>query len=251
MLPEAVTAVVFAGALVFMRTGAMVMLLPGFGESFIPPRIRLAFAVAAAVLLAPVLAPALPPVPDQPAVLAAVIGSEILIGIVIGAIARLFMTALTVAGQLIGLQTGLAFAQAVDPALGQQGAIAGAFLNVTALALIFVSGLHHLFLMGVRGSYEAFPAGLPIPVGDAAEWALQSFTASFALGVQMAAPLMVFGLVFYLALGVLSRLMPQAQIFFIAMPSNILIGLSIMALVLGAMMMAWLGQLEDFASELS
>lgn len=251
MLPDAITATVFAGVLVFVRVGAMVMMLPGFGESFIPPRIRLAFAVVTAVLLAPVVGSTLPGPPEQGAQLAALIGSELLVGLVIGAVARLFLTALAVAGQVIGLQTGLAFAQVVDPALGQQGAIAGAFLNITALALIFVSGLHHLFLLGVRGSYEAFPPGMPIPVGDAAEWALRSFSQSFALGIQMAAPLLVFGLVFYLALGVLSRLMPQAQIFFIAMPSGILIGFAIVAVTLGAAMLAWLRQMETFASELS
>jgi flagellar biosynthetic protein FliR len=251
MLPDAITATVFAGALVFIRVGAMVMLLPGFGETFVPPRIRLAFAVTAAILLAPTLGADLPGPPEDPGLLAVLIGGEMLVGLVIGAVARLFMTALAVAGQVVGLQTGLAFAQAVDPALGQQGAIAGAFLNLTALTLIFVSGLHHLFLLGVRGSYEAFPPGMPIPAGDAAEWALQAFTRSFALGIQMAAPLLVFGLVFYLALGVLSRLMPQAQIFFIAMPSSILIGFAIFAVTLGAAMLAWLGQMESFARELS
>lgn len=251
MLPEIITTAVFAGVLVFARVGAMLMLLPGFGENFVPPRIRLAFAVAVAVLLGPIVAPLLPGPPAEFVALTALIGFEILVGLVIGAVARMFLTALSVAGQVIGLQTGLAFAQAVDPALGQQGALAGAFLNLTGLTLIFVSGLHHLFLSGVLGSYEAFPPGMPIPVGDASEWALQSFTRSFALGVQITAPLLVFGLVFYLALGVLSRLMPQAQIFFIAMPSNIMIGFAIMALVLGVMMLAWLGQLQDFAQELS
>ncbi len=251
MLPDILSAGVFAGVLVFARVGAMLMLLPGFGESFVPPRIRLVFALAVAILLAPVLAPALPGPPDQPAAMLALLIGEVLVGLMIGAVARLFMTALAVAGQTIGMQTGLAFAQSFDPSLGQQGALVGAFLNVTALTLIFVSGIHHLFLMGVQGSYAAFPPGMPLPTGDAAEWALESLIRSFALGVQMAAPLLVFGLVFYLSLGVLSRLMPQAQIFFIAMPSNIMIGFAILALTLGAAMLAWLGQMENFASELS
>ena len=251
MLPDAITATVFAGVLVFARVGAMIMMLPGFGESFVPPRIRLAFALTVAVILAPVIGATLPGPPDAAAELALLIGSEVLVGVVIGAVARLLLTALNIAGQVIGLQTGLAFAQAVDPTLGQQGAVVAAFLNITALALIFVSGLHHLFLIGVRGSYDAFPPGMPVPAGDAAEWALTSLSQSFALGIQMTAPLLVFGLVFYLALGVLSRLMPQAQIFFIAMPSSILFGFAIVAVTFGALMLAWLGQMESFARELS
>ena len=66
----------------------------------------------------------------------------------------------------------------------------------------------------------------------------------------MASPLLVFGLVFYLALGVLSRLMPQAQIFFIALPSNILVGFSIFALVMGAALLAWLDRFEAFIMQM-
>lgn len=88
-------------------------------------------------------------------------------------------------------------------------------------------------------------------VGDAAEWAIGLFSGAFLLAVQIAAPLIAFGLVFYLGLGVLSRLMPQAQIFFIAMPANILFGFTILALTLGAIGLAFTARFEEFASTLS
>ena len=88
-----------------------------------------------------------------------------------------------------------------------------------------------------------------VALADAAEWALTVFSDSFRIGIQIAAPLIVFGLVFYFGLGVLSRLMPQAQIFFIAMPVNIMAGFFIFAIAVGAMAMVWLQRLESFAVE--
>ena len=243
-------ALVFAAGLVFARLGAILMLMPGFGEPSIPPRIRLAFALVFALVLGPVIMPLLPPMPDQPLPIAGLIAGEVVIGLMIGAVARILMATAAVAGQVIGMSTGLAAAQSFDPSMGQQGALMGAFLNLTFITLLFATNLHHLLLATAAGSYEVFPAGGVPPFADAAEWALGAFIDSFRLGVQLAAPLIVFGLTFYLALGVLSRLMPQAQIFFIAMPSNIMIGLFIVAIALGSMGLVWLERLERFAVEL-
>ena len=86
--------------------------------------------------------------------------------------------------------------------------------------------------------------------GDAAVWALGLFADAFMLAVQIAAPLVAFGLIFYLGLGVLSRLMPQAQIFFIAMPLNIMIGFAILAITLGSASLVYLDRFERFATTL-
>ncbi|MCW5724081.1 MAG: flagellar type III secretion system protein FliR [Maricaulaceae bacterium] len=242
-------ALVFAAGLVFARLGAILMLLPGFGEPSVSPRIRLMFALMFAMTLGPVLAPALPPMPDQPLQLAGLVANEVIIGLMIGAVARLFLTAASVAGQVIGQQSGLAMAQAFDPTQGQQGALMGQFLNLTFVLLIFATNLHHLLLQAAHGSYMLFPAGAPPMVADMTAWALNAFVDAFRIGVQIAAPLIVFGLLFYLSLGVLSRLMPQAQIFFIALPSNIMAGFFITAIALGTMAVVWLERIERFAVE--
>ena len=235
-------ALIYAAGLIFARLGAILMLMPSMGEPSIPPRIRLAFALLFALALGPVIAPSLPPMPDQPMMLIGLVVSELLIGLMIGAISRMLLTAAAIAGQVIGMQSGLAMAQSFDPTQGQQGALMGAFLNLLFIALIFATNLHHLLFQAARGSYMVFPAGEIPLVADAAQWALDTFIDAFRIGVQIAAPLIVFGLIFYLALGVLSRLMPQAQIFFIAMPSNIMAGFFIVAI--------WLDRMEQFAMEL-
>jgi flagellar biosynthetic protein FliR len=176
--------------------------------------------------------------------------TEMLTGLMIGAIARMLMSMAATAGQVIGMQSGLAFAQTFDPSQGQQGAIFATLLNLTFLILMFTTNLHHLLLRTAANSYEMFPPGELPPVGDAAEWALTAFSDAFRLGVQIASPMIVFGLVFYLALGVLSRLMPAAQIFFIAMPVNIMVGLFIFTISLGAMSTVWLDRMQDFALDM-
>ncbi|QNL18387.1 flagellar type III secretion system protein FliR [Hyphobacterium sp. CCMP332] len=240
---------VFAGALIFARLGAILMLLPGFGEGSIPPRIRLAFALLFALALGPMLAGQMPAEPERPLQIAGLIINEVLIGLMIGAVARLFLASAAVAGQVIGQQTGLAMAQVFDPSQGQQGALMATFLNLTFMLLLFATNLHHLLLQAAQGSYMLFPVGEPPMIADAAQWALNAFIDAFTIGVQIASPLIVFGLVFYFGLGILSRLMPQAQIFFIAMPVNIMAGLFITAIALGSMATLWLGRMESFAVE--
>ena len=238
-MPADLVAAAFTAFLVFARVGAMMMLLPGFGEPGIPARARLGLALLVSLALAPGLAGAFPPMPPEPLPLAGLIASEFLIGLAFGAALRMTLMAIAVAGQVMAMQTGLAMAMAFDPAQGQQSALFAAFLNVTAIAFVFASGLHQVFLAGVRGVFMLVPPGGELMLGDFAELGLSTFAQAFAVAMQIAAPLIVFGLVFYMTMGVLSRLMPQAQIFFIAMPSTILIGLAILAATLGTGLLVW------------
>jgi len=241
----------FAAGLVFARVGSMLMLMPGFGETPVPTRMRLALALMLSLSIGTLVADRLPPPPDHVWQITALIGGEVLVGLMFGAIGRLMMSALSTAGQVISMQTGLSFAQTFDPSQGRQSAIFATFLNLLAIVLVFSTGLHHLFLTGLVGSYDLIAPGVIPPAGDPAALATDTVAASFRLGIQMGAPLIAFGLIFYLALGVLSRLMPQVQIFFVAMPSNVLVGIAILALSLGAMLEVWLRYMEQYAMSLN
>ena len=242
---------VFAISLVFARIGSMLMLFPGFGETSVPARLRLALALLLAFIIVGLVGDKLPPIPEQPMQMAGLVGSEVLIGLMFGAIARLMMSALSVAGQVIGMQAGLAMAQTFDPSQGRQSAIFSSFLSLTGVVLIFTTGLHHMFITGLVGSYDLIsPGALPL-AADVKDLATNTVADSFRLGVQMAAPLIAFGLIFYLALGVLSRLMPQLQIFFIAMPLNVLVGVAIFAISMSAMLGVWLMYIDQYAASLN
>lgn len=240
----------FGIALLFARVGAMVMLLPGFGESSIPPRVRLGFALALSVALAPVVGANLPKAPAEFGTAASLLVGEILIGLLIGGGARMLMAALSTAGQIVGLETGLSFAQMTDPTQGQAGQVVSIFLGVMGVAMIFATDLDHQFILAIVGSYQAFAPAHMISMADAAEYGIRLTGDSFRIGVQIAAPLMLAGLVFRIGLGVLSRLIPQIQVFFVAMPINVLGGFVIFALALSAGVLVWLDRLQTFARTL-
>ncbi len=226
----------FAFMLIFARVGTLIMLMPALGDERVPVRIRLVFALVFTLVLYPLVADAYPALPGSlPAILELAAG-EMAVGFFIGLIARLITGALQVAGATIAFQMGLGFAQGVDPTQGTQGALVTSFLSVLGVTLIFTTDLHHLLIAAIHDSYLLFVPGAPLPVGDAAEMATNVVTQVFRVGAQMAAPFIVFGLTFYLGLGVLSRLMPQIQIFFVALPANIMLGLLLIAVLLSVTM---------------
>lgn len=225
---------VWAGGLVFLRVGALVMLIPGVGESAVPPRIRLSFALALSLLLTPIVAPTLPVIPADVGGMGAQAIREVLIGLVIGGVLRMFLAALSTAGEVISLQTTLSFSQTANPLQAQPGTTLATFLGLFGVVLIFASNLHHGFIGAVAGSYRLFPvSGNGIPVADAGALAVRVMSDAFSVGIQLAAPVIVFGLIFNVATGLVARAMPQFQVFFAATPLAVLLGLSVFTLSLG------------------
>src|SRR5437868_2661810 len=212
-LPE-LSGLILVYLLVFARTGAMVMLLPAIGETSVPPLVRLVIALAISIALAPTVASNYPhTAPQNTLALGLLIAQEVTAGILIGTMSRIIMSALQVAGTLIATQTGLAYAQTVDPtSQGEQSAIVGNFFSMLGVVLIFATNLHHLAIGAVAGSYHLIPPGGSLPTGDMAEMSIRLDSGSFALGFQVAAPFLVFGFALSVGLGVLARLMPQLQI---------------------------------------
>jgi flagellar biosynthetic protein FliR len=237
--------------LVFARVGTMVMLLPGLGEMTVPVRVRLTVALVLTALLLPLHRQAYQIDLQALGPVLVMLGEEILIGIMLGMTARLAMSAVQVAGAIIAQQLGLSFATAVDPTQGDHGAQIGNFLSVLAVTLIFATDLHHLVIAGLHESYALFAPGRIPLIGDIAALTTQTIATAFKIGVQLSAPFLVFGLLFNLGLGVLSRLMPQMQVYFVGVPLSILLGFLILVMVLGALMSVFLGSIEDVLRQLA
>jgi flagellar biosynthetic protein FliR len=222
--------------LVFARVGAMVMLLPGLGESNIPVRIKIAIALLLTLIIVPLHRADYHVNMDTLSALLVMFIYEILIGIVLGATARVTLAALQVAGAVIAQQLGLGFVTSVDPTQGQQGVVIGNFLTLLGITMLFATDSHHLVIAALNDSYSIFSPGEVMPSGDVAALATRAFSAAFKIGMQLSAPFLVFGLVFNIGLGVLARLMPQMQVYFVGVPLSILAGFLIFAVVLTAMM---------------
>lgn len=245
MLAQLLPGEIFAILLIFVRIGAAMMLLPGIGEPYVATRVRLLLALTTALLITPVLADAVPPQPESAWLLALLIFGEVIIGVFIGTVARLFISALTTAGMIIAYSSSLANAMINDPSAAQQGSIAGTFLTIVALLVIFALDLHHLMLRALVESYVLFVPGEALPLGDLSDMIARVTAKTFVLSFQIASPFVAVALIFYLGMGLLARLMPQVQIFFVAMPLNISVGLIVMSLALPAVILWFAGRLEE------
>ncbi len=237
--------------LVFARIGTMVMLLPGLGEMTVPVRVRLTIALVLAAIFLPLHRDAYTLDLRQFGPVLQLLGQELLVGVVLGLTARLTVSALQVAGAVVAQQMGLGFVTAADPTQGQQNVIVGNFLTILGVTLVFATDLHYLVIAALNDSYRLFAPGATFLTGDIAALFTGTVAGAFKVGIQLSAPFLVFGLLFNLGLGILSRLMPQMQVFFVGLPLSILLGFLILILVISAMMGTFLEFLGGVLRELA
>jgi flagellar biosynthetic protein FliR len=229
----------FQAALAFARLGAAAMLLPGLGEEEVPASIRLGLGLAMVVLLLPAVGPGLPAAPDSAAEAVRLIGIEVIIGLWLGGLARLLVMAMAVAGQMVALLLGLAQAMVPDPALGGLGTATGRMFALAAVVVVLSTGLYVIPLRALAESYAVLPAGDPFPAGPGAEAVAAAAQESLALALRLAAPFVVAAIIINVALGLLARIAPQVQVYFVAIPGQVLLGLALLAAVMPALLGAF------------
>ncbi|MBR9973164.1 flagellar biosynthetic protein FliR [Magnetospirillum sulfuroxidans] len=245
MLNEILTLDIYRFFLIFTRIGAALMIMPGMGGHLVSSRIRLIFGLAISLVLLPVIGTTLPPLPTRLSNLILLIGSEAMIGFYLGILTQALMSTLHVAGTFIGFQVGLTNAFSFDAVAEQQSSTLTALFTNTALIAIFATDLHHLMLRAIADSYAVLIPGQPLPLGDFAETLGKLLSASIGFALQLAAPLLAFGMIYNVALGLMSRLSPQIQVFFIALPLQVLAGLWMMMVALPLIIMLFLRWFED------
>ncbi|OFW84115.1 MAG: hypothetical protein A2018_05330 [Alphaproteobacteria bacterium GWF2_58_20] len=233
---------------VFCRVGSAIMVMPGFGDLMSPAQARLLFAIMLSFVLAPALVPVLGPLPTDPAAILLFMMLEVAKGLFAGLVVRMMMSALENAGAIISYQMGLANAAIFNPQMATQGSLAGALLSVAGVVILFVSGMHHMLIRGVIESYNMLPAGFSLPVGDMGKLVVDMAAKAFLMGVELGAPFLVVGFVLQLGMGLLNRLMPQLQIFFMATPAQVGLGILMLAFSISAILSFWLVQMEDMLS---
>ena len=242
---------IYHAALIFLRVGAVVMLLPAISDTAVPVTVRLCFALMLSMCMGAIAGPLLPPMPQTVGEMTGQVFKELFVGLGLGVLINVMMNALAVAGEIMAIQTTLAFSQTANPNEAQPGATLASFLSVTAMALIFATNLDHMFIGAIAHSYQLFPPTKPPAVNDAALVLIRAMSAAFALGIQLAAPVTVFSLVFNVATGLIGRVIPQFQIFFAATPMTVLLGLSVFMMSLGMITMVWLQRYEAYLNQFS
>ncbi|WP_245344390.1 MULTISPECIES: flagellar biosynthetic protein FliR [Asticcacaulis] len=240
------SAELWAVGLIFIRLSSLIMLMPGVGDQAVPPRYRLSFALVLAVVVTPIVRHTLPPMPLTLGGMTGQVLHEVIIGLMLGTLMRVLMYAMVTTGEIMSLQTTLSFAQTANPAQAQPSTSLGTFMAMLGLVLIYATNLHHLFIRAMVDSFTVFPATKSVMVGDAVTLMVQTVSRSFVLAMQMAAPLLAFGLIFNIAVGFVGRMMPNFPVFFAATPLSVLLGLALMALSLGAIGMLFIEHYQDF-----
>lgn len=245
LLNQLLVGQVYGFMVTFARIGTAFAFLPGFADSVVSMRVRLMLALAITAVLTPIVAPLLPPVPGSALALGMIVLSESFIGLFLGVVTRVMLSALETAGMIISIQTGMAAVMLFNPAMASQSSIIGVVLSTLGTVLLFITDLHHLLITAVADSYRLFAPAAAVPIADLNRVVIDLVGSSFAIGAEMAAPFLVVFLLLNAGLGVLQKLAPQIQIFFVTISVQLGLGLFMLVLVLSATMMFWLGHFED------
>jgi len=245
MLRDLLTLNVFAFILIFSRMGSAVAVMPGLSSAFVSVRMRLAIGLTISFILMPVIADKLPVPPGDVLSLVVMVFSEMLIGVFMGSIGRIFIGALQTAGTLIALSSSMANSLIQDPISEQQSSVVSGFLLTMGATVIFVADLHHLMIRSVVQSYTVFEPGVAPPFGDLALLMARHVADSFSLGLQLAAPFIIVGLTYYFAIGLLGRLMPQLQVFFFGLPFQITVQIWVLSIAVSGIMLMFARRFEN------
>ncbi len=229
------------GFLVFLRVGAMMALLPAFGDQTVPQRVRLGLTLAFTVIVAPAAAEK---ISVMNGLVALPLVTEVMAGLILGIGLRLFIHALQIAGSIAG--QALSLSQLFGGMAGEPQPAVGNMLTVAALALAVIGGLHVRVAELLILSYDLLPPGLFVGPSDLAQWGLFQIGRAFALGFSLAAPFVVASLVYNVALGVINRAMPQLAVAFVGAPALTLGGLALMTVVVPLSLAVWQHDFFDF-----
>jgi flagellar biosynthetic protein FliR len=232
--------------LLFARVGAVLMVLPAFSEDAIPMQIRLVMALGFSVGMYGLLSPHVVAVARAESAVPLVIISEMMVGIAMGMIVKILFSAAAMAGSIISMQIGLASALVADPGMGGQSPLLSRMIALAALVVCMALGVHHLWIASIVNSYALFPVGGMPPSEDFAMLAVSVLSHATSLGLSLAAPLVLYGAIFNLGLGLAARMAPAIQVFFITQPLNILLGLSLVAITIGAILTSFAAAMTSF-----
>ncbi|CAM4034470.1 flagellar biosynthetic protein FliR [Lederbergia lenta] len=221
--------------LVFMRVSAFFVTMPLFSYRTLPATYRIGFAFFLALLMQYTIDT--DPIPFTGEYFLLII-KEASVGLLIGFIAFMILSAIQIAGGFIDFQMGFAIANVIDPQTGTQSPLIGQYLYMFSLLFLLAINGHHLILDGIFHSYQYIPIDqVFIPFGNASfiEYIAQSFGLMFMIAFQMSIPVVASLFLVDVALGIIARTVPQLNIFVVGFPIKIAVSFIVIFIVLGVM----------------
>jgi len=210
--------------LVLLRIGTMLILLPVLGHQLVPSQVKVGLIVLLTILIYPLVQDKVTLIPLEPIAFAAIAIQEILIAGALSLFAQLTFTAAQFAGQIMSFQMGMTVANVFDPITRSQQSVISQLALTLAMLLWVSAGAHHIFIHAMIDSFSLFPIDQPwhfpglLALTDAA-------ANMFVLSLKIAAPIMLLLFLVYVALGLVSRAVPQIQVFFVSFPVTVGLGL--------------------------
>jgi len=239
----------FTLVLVLARVGATFALLPGLGESVIPAFVKAGLVLTLTILILPIIEPMLPPRPESEVTLGLMVLAELANGLWFGWLARILTTSLPLAGQFIADFAGLANVLQPSADLGAQTTVISRMYDVAVPVLILSTGLYRMLISALVGFYRLIPPGTLTWTADSTPTTVAVVGESFDLALRLAAPFILAAVAWHVAIGLIARLVPRLQVFFVALPGQIALGLLLLAAVATPMVGAWMEAMRaDFGA---
>jgi len=229
------------GFVVFLRIGAAMALVPGFGATMVPVRVKLSLALAFTAIVAPAVSAAVAPHTATAEALLTCLATETLIGLTLGLVLRLMVLALEIAGTIAAQSTSLS---QMFGAGGEPMPAISHLLVMAGLALAMMAGLHVRIAGVFMLSYDALPPGSFPGAAIVRVWSVGHIAHAFAIAFGLAAPFVLASTIYNVALGAINRAMPQLMVSFVGAPALTLGALLLLALTVPPALALWLGALD-------
>jgi len=240
---------IFHYSLLFCRVASSFIIAPGIGEIMIPMKIKLALGLAITYFVGGNIKSFMP-MPESSIELVLIFFSEISIGVTFGIAARIFFSALYNAGHAIASSIGFSAAVIFDPANHDQSSVIGNLLGIFAVVVLVSTDLHLVMIDSLIKSYDKLPVGSFFSNYENFMDLITRVTViAWNTGVRIAAPFIIISLLLNLGNGILSRLMPQLQVFFLILPAQVLVGLAILIFFVPAVVMWFIEEYKNFIIE--
>jgi flagellar biosynthetic protein FliR len=218
--------------MVLTRISAFFIVLPVFGWTSIPVRIKVAVAVLMSVFFLMITPLSINPEQVSALEVILLIANEATYGLALGLVATIIFSTVKFSGRIVERQMGLAMANILDPLTGERAQPLGMLVEMIFTVLFLSANGHHLFLLTISRSYEAFPPGSIPTIQLLAGGTIQAGAAMFTAGLRLAAPMLAAFLLLMVILAVLARIVPEMNILFISLPLRVGLGLLMAAIFL-------------------
>jgi flagellar biosynthetic protein FliR len=226
------------------------MFIPAIGETNVPPNIRLVIAIAVSLLISSASFGSIN-MPSSPLMLTIILAQEITVGIILGLSTKILLSAIHVFGLSIASQSGLASAMLFDPSQGTQGSLFGNLFTYLVIALILSMDLHLVIISGLANTYNFFPVNsFAEHYEDFIDVIVKITSGAFTTGIKMSFPFIISGLLLAISAGILSKLMPQLQIFYLLLPVQIILAIIMLLLTFSSLTMWYIDYFSDHLNQL-